>query len=181
MQPCQKALWSPMSIQSQQQTQISLIWHSHCNVWGIDSTFCTSAKHLSFWVQWPKVSEPLKQMLNSWDSHWTLASEGGFHWKMPVGKPSGNIPGLTTSTSITTHSSGAARSCQVSMAFLPCDQQSENLGSSALTQGWLLDPTQVTWKPRASWLQKGFSHASRLPATSMLIWGTLRHSRFPDS
>lgn len=52
---------------------------------------------------------------------------------MPVGKPSGNVPGLTASTSITTHRSGAAHSCQVSMAFLPCNQQSENLGSSALS------------------------------------------------
>jgi len=91
---------------------------------------------------------------------------------MSVGKPSGNVQGLTTPTSISTHSSRAAHSCQVSMAFLPCNQQNENLGSSALTRGGFLDLMQVTWKPGAPWLQKGFSYASRVPTTSMSIWGT---------
>jgi len=100
---------------------------------------------------------------------------------MPAGKPSGVVPGLTTSTSIATHSSGAVLSCQFPMAFLPCNQQAENLGSSVLTRWTLLDSTQVTWKPWVHWLQRGLSRALKFPGTNVLILEILGHSRLKNS
>lgn len=68
--------------------------------------------------------------------------------------------------------------------FLTMQPSEWNLGSSGLTQDWLLDPTPVTWKPWASWLQKGFSCAPRLSCykyVNLEDFKTLQIPRFLNS